>query len=112
MNKRTLTILIMLSIFMLFFSACPRTAPGIKIGLSLADASSAVQANDAQLIGAWAQKTGSTVVVLDARRDAKLQNSQIEDLVYQGAKAVIVVAGDRAACVPAPSCLRFAFTVF
>lgn len=75
---------------------------GIKIGLSFAEFEVERWSREKDRMTELAKKAGATEVVYQvANNDANLQNAQIENMVSQGVKVIIIVAVDGAACATA-----------
>jgi D-xylose transport system substrate-binding protein len=79
-----------------------KAAAGIKIGLSFAEFEVERWAREKDKMTELALKAGATEVVYQvANNDVSLQNSQIENMVAQGVKAIIIVAIDGKAAATA-----------
>jgi D-xylose transport system substrate-binding protein len=88
----------------LFSSGAPVQAQAkVKVGLSFSDYSTERWPNEAKLMTELLQKKGYEVLVQQANQDPKLQNDQIDNMVTQGAKALIIVAQDGDAAATAAS---------
>jgi D-xylose transport system substrate-binding protein len=75
---------------------------GVKVGLSFAEFEVERWSREKDNMTALAKKAGATEVVYQvANNDANLQNSQIENMVSQGVKVIIIVAVDGEACATA-----------
>lgn len=75
--------------------ATPQQEKGVKIGLSFAEFEVERWAREKDKMTELAKKAGATEVVYQvANNDVSLQNSQIENMVTQGMKAIIIVAID------------------
>lgn len=93
----------------LVLSACapaatpaPTAAPGgekIKIGLSFSDFATERWKNEEVLMRGLLEDLGYEVLSQEANHDVKLQNDQIDTMVSQGVKGLIVVAEDGDAIV-------------
>jgi D-xylose transport system substrate-binding protein len=101
--KKIVVFLILLSIVL---SACaPKaetpSASGekIKVGLSFSDFATERWKNEEILMRALLEEKGYEVLSQEANHDVKLQNDQIDNMVAQGVKALIVVAEDGDAIV-------------
>ena len=70
------------------------TAGKIKVGLSFSDFATERWKNEQQLMEKLLTEKGYDVVWQEANHDVKLQNDQIDNMVTQGAKALIVIAED------------------
>ena len=73
----------------------------IKIGLSFSDFATERWKNEEQLMRKQLEDMGYEVLTQQADHDVKLQNDQIDNMVSQGVKAIIVVAEDGDAIVTA-----------
>lgn len=71
----------------------------IKVGLSFSDFATERWKNEQVLMQKLLEDKGYEVVWQEANHDVKLQNDQIDTMVSQGAKALIVVAEDGDAAV-------------
>jgi len=69
-------------------------ADKIKVGLSFSDFATERWPNEAKLMTSLLEAKGYEVITQQANQDPKLQNDQIENMITQGVKAVIVVAQD------------------
>jgi len=78
-----------------FASGTGEKKGAVKIGLSFAEFETERWAREKDKMTDLAKKAGADEVVYQvANKDANLQNSQIENMVAQGVKAIIVVAQD------------------
>ncbi|MBK8046637.1 MAG: substrate-binding domain-containing protein [Anaerolineales bacterium] len=66
----------------------------VKIGLSFSDFATERWKNEEQIIRGLLEAKGYEVLTQEANHDVKLQNDQIDNMVSQGAKAIIVIAED------------------
>jgi D-xylose transport system substrate-binding protein len=66
----------------------------VKIGLSFSDYQTARWKIEADLMSKALEDLGYETMVTEANHDPKLQNDQIDNMVAQGAKGIIVVAED------------------
>jgi D-xylose transport system substrate-binding protein len=85
-------------------AACqPSKGAKIKIGLSFSDFATERWPNEAVLLTRLGYEKGAQVIFQVANHDEKLQNEQIENMVIQGVKALIIVAenGDTVAAAAA-----------
>ena len=71
----------------------------IKIGLSFSDFATERWKNEEVLIRGLLEERGYEVLSQEANQDVKLQNDQIDNMVSQGVKALIIVAQDGDAVV-------------
>ena len=76
--------------------AAPAAAGGekIKVGLSFSDFATERWKGEQVLMEKLLKEKGYDVVWQEANHDVKLQNDQIDNMVTQGAKALIVIAED------------------
>ncbi|HEU4328427.1 MAG TPA: substrate-binding domain-containing protein [Roseiflexaceae bacterium] len=65
-----------------------------KVGLSFSDFATERWKNEEQLLRKLLEEKGYEVISQEANQDVKLQNDQIDNMVAQGAKALIIVAQD------------------
>jgi D-xylose transport system substrate-binding protein len=77
------------------------TPKGIKVGLSFSDFATERWKNEEQAMRQLLEAKGYEVLTQEANHDVKLQNDQIDNMVSQGAKALIIVAEDGDAAVTA-----------
>jgi D-xylose transport system substrate-binding protein len=70
-----------------------------KVGLSFSDFATERWKNEEQLMRKLLEEKGYEVISQEANHDVKLQNDQIDNMVSQGVKALIVVAEDGDAIV-------------
>lgn len=80
-------------------TTAPAAAEKVKIGLSFSDFATERWKPESEIIKAGLEKLGYEVLVQEANHDVKLQNDQIDNMVSQGVKALIVVAEDGDAVV-------------
>jgi len=73
----------------------------IKVGLSFSDFATERWKNEEVLMRGLLEEKGYEVLSQEANHDTKLQNDQIDNMVAQGVKALIVVAEDGDAAVTA-----------
>ena len=79
----------------------PVAAEPVLIGLSFSDFATERWKPESELLTKLLEEKGYKVVVQEAAHDVKLQNDQIDNMVAQGAKGLIVIAEDGAAAVTA-----------
>ncbi len=72
---------------------------GFKVGLSFSDFATERWKNEEVLMRGLLEDLGYEVLSQEANHDVKLQNDQIDNMVSQGAKALIVIAEDGDAIV-------------
>jgi len=65
-----------------------------KVGLSFSDFATERWKNEADLMTKLLEEKGYEVIVQEAAHDVKLQNDQIDNMVSQGVKGLIVIAED------------------
>jgi len=86
------------------FTACtPAAAPTakVKIGLSFSDFATERWKPESELLTKLLEEKGYEVLVQEANHDVKLQNDQIDNMVSQGVKGLIVIAEDGEAAATA-----------
>jgi D-xylose transport system substrate-binding protein len=71
----------------------------IKVGLSFSDFATERWKNEADLMTKLLNDKGYEAIVAEANHDVKLQNDQIDNMVTQGVKGLIVIAEDGDAAV-------------
>lgn len=117
MHRKSLLVIALIALLSMF-AACtaPAAAPGgggaaapaggeaaagekIKVGLSFSDFATERWANEEKIIRGLLEERGYEVLTQEANHDVKLQNDQIDNMVSQGVKALIVVAEDGDAVV-------------
>jgi len=107
MKSKSLTaLLLIMAVVMVIgsMSACnPTTAPAakVKIGLSFSDFATERWKPESELLTKLLNEKGYDVVVQEANHDVKLQNDQIDNMVAQGVKGLIIIAEDGEAVVTA-----------
>ena len=105
-NKLILTIVALVTIVSLFAACAPKAAAPsggekVKIGLSFSDFATERWKNEADLMTKLLNDKGYDVIVQEANHDVKMQNDQIDNMVSQGVKGLIVIAEDGDAAVTA-----------
>jgi len=75
----------------------PASTETIKIGLSFSDFATERWKNEDTLMRKLLEEKGYEVISQEANHDVKLQNDQIDNMVTQGVKGLIVIAEDGAA---------------
>jgi D-xylose transport system substrate-binding protein len=80
-------------------TSAPATGDKIKVGLSFSDFATERWKNEEVLMRGLLEGLGYEVLSQEANHDVKLQNDQIDNMVSQGAKALIVIAEDGDAIV-------------
>ncbi|NUM43799.1 MAG: substrate-binding domain-containing protein [Anaerolineales bacterium] len=95
-----MTIFSFLMIASMVLPACtPASSGKIKIGLSFSDFATERWKNEEVLMRGLLEDMGYEVLSAEANHDVKLQNDQIDNMVSQGVKGLIVVAEDGDAIV-------------
>jgi D-xylose transport system substrate-binding protein len=77
----------------------PAAEDKIKIGLSFSDFATERWANEEKILRKLLEDKGYEVLTQEANHDVKAQNDQIDNMVSQGVKALIVIAEDGDAVV-------------
>ena len=75
-------------------AAAPATTEKVKVGLSFSDFATERWKNEEVLMRGLLEDMGYEVISAEANHDVKLQNDQIDNMVTQGVKGLIVVAED------------------
>ena len=107
MKKRILRVIYLIVVLVMIAStigACAKTsapAEKVKIGLSFSDFATERWKPEADLLTKLLEEKGYEVMVQEANHDVKLQNDQIDNMVAQGAKGLIVIAEDGEAAATA-----------
>jgi D-xylose transport system substrate-binding protein len=82
-------------------AAAPADGEAIKVGLSFSDFATERWKNEEVILRGLLEERGYEVLSQEANQDVKLQNDQIDNMVSQGVKALIIVAQDGDAAVTA-----------
>jgi D-xylose transport system substrate-binding protein len=82
-------------------AAAPAAGGKVKIGLSFSDFATERWKNEDALLHKLLEAKGYEVITSEANHDVKLQNDQIDNMVSQGIKGLIVIAEDGDAAVTA-----------
>src|SRR5512133_2908465 len=103
-NRILMTIFSIMVIVSMFLAGCGGEKPAasgdkIKVGLSFSDFATERWKNEEVLLRAGLEKLGYEVLTQEANHDVKAQNDQIDNMVSQGVKGLIVVAEDGDAIV-------------
>jgi D-xylose transport system substrate-binding protein len=95
------TIFSLLVIASMLLAGCGGSASSgkTKIGLSFSDFATERWKNEEQLMRKLLEEKGYEVISQEANHDVKLQNDQIDNMVSQGVKGLIIVAEDGDAIV-------------
>ena len=102
MNKklfRTLLIIVVLVMVSTIMMGCGGGEEKVKVGLSFSDFATERWKPEEELMRGLLEDLGYEVFSQEANHDVKLQNDQIDNMVAQGVKALIVVAEDGDAIV-------------
>ncbi len=86
---------LLLSLFAVSLGACAaeKSAP-VKVGISMSDFATERWKPEAELIQKLLEEKGYEVLVQEANHDVKLQNDQVENMVSQGIRGLIILAED------------------
>jgi len=84
----------LLATIVLSLSACAGIGGKTKIGLSFSDFATERWKKEADLMKQLLEAKGYEVITQEANHDVKLQNDQIDNMVSQGVKGLIVIAED------------------
>lgn len=90
---RSLMTIVVLVFVVASLSSCKKSGK-TKVGLSFSDFATERWKNEQQLMQKQLEEKGYEVIWQEANHDVKLQNDQIDNMVSQGVKALIVVAED------------------
>lgn len=82
-------------------AAAPASGEKVKVGLSFSDFATERWKNEEVILRGLLEAKGYEVLSQEANQDVKLQNDQIDNMVSQGVKALIIVAQDGDAAVTA-----------
>jgi D-xylose transport system substrate-binding protein len=85
---------LMLVVLATSIASCSAASGKTKIGLSFSDFATERWKNEADLMTKLLEEKGYEVVVQEAAHDVKLQNDQIDTMVSEGVKGLIVIAED------------------
>src|SRR6266540_6994404 len=99
-NRILIAIFSLMVIASMVLAGCGATAAGkTKVGLSFSDFATERWKNEDALMRKLLEEKGYEVISQEANHDVKLQNDQIDNMVSQGVKGLIVVAEDGDAIV-------------
>jgi len=98
---RLAVILVVLSVLAGMAGSVVQADEKVKVGLSFSDFATERWKNEEVLMRKLLEDKGYEVMSQEAAHDVKLQNDQIDNMVSQGAKALIVIAEDGDAAVTA-----------
>jgi len=91
---RSLMIVSAIVVLALVLAACGAAGGKPKVGISMSDYETERWKPEADLMKSLLEAKGYEVLVQQANHDVKLQNDQIDPMVSQGVKGLIVVAED------------------
>lgn len=97
---RSLIIMLIAAMLLSSLAGCKGTGK-VKVGLSFSDFATERWKNEEVLMKKLLEEKGYEVISQEAAHDVKLQNDQIDNMVAQGVKAIIIVAEDGDAAVTA-----------
>ncbi len=93
--KRSIITLVVVALLMTSLAACGGGGSDKTIiGLSFSDFATERWKPESELMKSLLEEKGYEVIVQEANHDVKLQNDQIENMVSQGAKVILIVAED------------------
>jgi D-xylose transport system substrate-binding protein len=92
MSRKILSV-VMLVVMMTSMFAC-KSKGKTKVGISFSDFATERWKNEADLMTKLLEDKGYEVIVQEAAHDVKLQNDQIDNMVTQKVKGLIVIAED------------------
>ena len=99
-NRNLMAVFAMMVIMSMILTACGGGGSGkTKIGLSFSDFATERWKNESDLMTKLLEEKGYEVISAEANHDVKLQNDQIDNMVSQGVKGLIIVAEDGDAIV-------------
>ena len=103
-KQKILTTIVSLLLVLSVIAACapkagPTTGGKIKVGLSFSDFATERWKNEEVLMRGLLEDLGYEVISQEAAHDVKLQNDQIDNMVAQGIKGLIVIPEDGDAAV-------------
>jgi D-xylose transport system substrate-binding protein len=88
------SLMVIASIVLAGCGGAPAASAKTKVGLSFSDFATERWKNEADLMTKLLNEKGYDVIVQEANHDVKLQNDQIDNMVSQGVKGLIVIAED------------------
>jgi D-xylose transport system substrate-binding protein len=100
-NRILMTVFSLMVIASMLLAGCGGAGGKTKVGLSFSDFATERWKNEADLMTKLLNDKGYDVIVQEANHDVKLQNDQIDNMVSQGVKGLIVIAEDGAAAATA-----------
>ncbi|MBN2117312.1 MAG: substrate-binding domain-containing protein [Anaerolineales bacterium] len=101
-NRMIIAVFSLMVIGSMLLAACGAAGSGkTKVGLSFSDFAVERWKNEEVLMRKLLEEKGYEVISQEANHDVKLQNDQIDNMVAQGVKGLIVIAEDGAAAATA-----------
>src|SRR5512142_1262114 len=100
-NRVLVTIIALVVIAAMVLPGCAPKNTKVKVGLSFSDFATERWKNESDLMTKLLNAKGYDVISQEANHDVKLQNDQIDNMVAQGVKGLIVIAEDGAAAATA-----------
>ncbi len=100
-NRILMTILALMVIASMVLAGCAKAPGKVKVGLSFSDFATERWKNEDTLMRKLLEEKGYEVISQEANHDVKLQNDQIDNMVAQGVKGLIIIAEDGAAAATA-----------
>ncbi|HSK87346.1 MAG TPA: substrate-binding domain-containing protein [Anaerolineales bacterium] len=101
-NRTLIAIFSLMVIASMVLAGCGAAGSGkTKVGLSFSDFATERWKNEDTLMRKLLEEKGYEVISQEANHDVKLQNDQIDNMVAQGVKGLIVIAEDGAAAATA-----------
>src|SRR5512141_2354147 len=101
-NRVLITLFSLVVIASMALTACGSKAAGkVKVGLSFSDFATERWKNEDALMRKLLEEKGYDVISQEANHDVKLQNDQIDNMIAQGVKGLIIIAEDGAAAATA-----------
>ncbi len=94
MSRKVLYVVLLVVLLASLFGCAPKAAGKVKVGLSFSDFATERWKNEADLMTKLLNDKGYDVIVQEANHDVKLQNDQIDNMVSQGVKGLIIIAED------------------
>jgi len=94
MYRKLAFVLVTVALLVGMFGSVAQAQDKIKVGLSFSDFATERWKNEEILLRALLEEKGYEVLSQSAEYDVKTQNDQIENMISQGVKAIIVVAQD------------------
>ena len=93
-SARLVVLLVVLTMSIGMMGNIAQADDKVIVGLSFSDFATERWKNEQELMQSLLEEKGYDVLWQEAAHDVKLQNDQIDNMVAQGAKALIVIAED------------------